>query len=69
MACGYNKVYLVSVYGNENVPMFVYDLAQGHGGTWVPFTASVPRKQFHERRGLDPRSEARRPELRRAGHV
>jgi hypothetical protein len=42
MACGYNKVYVVSVYGNQNIPMFVYDLAQGPGGTWTPFTHPYP---------------------------
>jgi len=42
MACGYNKVYLVSVYGNQNIPMFMYDLAQGPGGVWMPFTHPYP---------------------------
>jgi hypothetical protein len=41
VACGYNKVYAVTVYGAE-YPMFVYDLAQGPGGTWTPMTHPFP---------------------------
>ncbi len=41
LACGYNKVYALTVYGAEN-PMFVYDLAQGPGGTWTPMTHPYP---------------------------
>ncbi|MEW6251085.1 MAG: hypothetical protein AB1716_10590, partial [Planctomycetota bacterium] len=41
MACGYNKVYAVSVYGGQ-YPMYVYDLAQGPGGTWQPMTHPFP---------------------------
>ena len=36
LACGNNKVYAVTVYGEY--PMYVYDLAQGPGGTWTPMT-------------------------------
>ncbi len=45
MACGYNKVYLVPVYGNEGYDMYVYDLAQGVGGVWVPMTHPFPESQ------------------------
>jgi hypothetical protein len=45
LACGYNKVYAVTVYGNAGYPMFVYDLAQGPGGTWVPMTHPFPESQ------------------------
>ncbi len=41
LACGYNKVYAVTVYGAE-YPMYVYDLAQGPGGTWTPMTHPYP---------------------------
>ncbi len=41
LACGYNKVYAVTVYGAD-YPMFVYDLAQGPGGTWTPMTHPFP---------------------------
>ena len=41
MACGDNKVYLVTVYGAE-VPMFVYNLSQGAGGVWTPMTHPFP---------------------------
>ncbi len=41
MACGYNKVYAVTVYGAD-WPMYVYDLAQGAGGTWEPMTHPFP---------------------------
>jgi hypothetical protein len=41
LACGYNKVYAVTVYGAE-YPMYVYDLAQGPGGTWTPMTHPFP---------------------------
>ncbi len=41
MACGDNKVYVVSVYGDE-VPMLVYDLSQGPGGEWEFMTHPFP---------------------------
>ena len=41
MACGDNKVFLVSVYGAD-VPMQVYDLAQGAGGVWTEMTHPYP---------------------------
>jgi hypothetical protein len=44
LACGYNKVYAVTVYG-ATYPMYVYDLAQGPGGTWVPMTHPYPDSQ------------------------
>lgn len=40
LACGYNKVYALTVYGEY--PMFMYDLAQGAGGTWTPMTHPYP---------------------------
>lgn len=42
MACGNNTVYLISVYGNTGTPMYAYDLAQGHIGTWTPFAHPFP---------------------------
>jgi len=42
LACGYNKVYAVTVYGDAGYPMYMYDLAQGPGGTWVPMTHPYP---------------------------
>jgi len=41
LACGYNKAYVVPVYG-ATCPMYVYDLAQGSGGTWQPMTHPFP---------------------------
>lgn len=41
LACGYNKVYVQTVYG-ATTPMFVYDLAQGIGGEWVAMTHPYP---------------------------
>jgi len=41
LACGYNKVYAVTVYGAD-YPMYMYDLAQGPGGTWTPMTHPFP---------------------------
>ncbi len=40
LACGYNKVYAMTVFGEY--PMYVYDLAQGTGGTWTPMTHPFP---------------------------
>jgi len=42
LACGYNKVYALTVYGDEGYPMYVYDLAQGTGGVWTPMTHPYP---------------------------
>ncbi|MGD8451281.1 MAG: hypothetical protein PVJ57_05630 [Phycisphaerae bacterium] len=41
LACGYNKAYAVTVYGAD-YPMYVYDLAQGIGGTWEAMTHPFP---------------------------
>ena len=41
LACGGNKVYVVTVYG-ETVPMQVYDLAQGLNGSWEEMTHPFP---------------------------
>jgi hypothetical protein len=38
MAIGNNTVYMLSTRGDEGVPGFSYDLSQGPGGAWVPFT-------------------------------
>jgi hypothetical protein len=42
MACGYNKVYLISVYGVDGLPVYVYDLAQGPFGTYESITHPFP---------------------------
>ena len=41
VACGYNHVYVVPIYG-DTCPMYVYDLAQGIGGTWQTLTHPFP---------------------------
>lgn len=41
VACGDNKVYVVTVYGAD-YPMYVYDLSQGSGGTWTAMTHPFP---------------------------
>lgn len=45
MACGYNQVYVQSVYGNDGLPMYVYDLDQGPFGEWTPLTHPYPESQ------------------------
>ncbi len=40
LACGDNKVYAVTVFADY--PMFMYDLAQGPGGTWVAMSHPYP---------------------------
>jgi hypothetical protein len=42
MAVGNNTVYLTATRGDDGIPFFAYDLAQGAGGDWVPFTQAYP---------------------------
>ena len=37
-----NTVYLTATRGDDGIPCFSYDLAQGPGGTWVAFTQPYP---------------------------
>ena len=42
MAVGNNTVYLTATRGDDGIPFFAYDLAQGVGGEWTPFTQAYP---------------------------
>jgi hypothetical protein len=42
LAIGNNTVYLTATRGDDQIPSFAYDLAQGPGGTWVGFTNAYP---------------------------
>jgi hypothetical protein len=49
MAVGNNTVYLTATRGDDDIPYFAYDLAQGIGGEWVPFENPYPT--FHSTGG------------------
>ncbi len=42
MAVGNNTVYLTATRGDDQIPCFAYDIAQGVGGEWIPFTNPYP---------------------------
>ncbi len=42
MAVGNNTVYLTATRGDDGIPFFSYDLAQGAGGDWIGFTNPYP---------------------------
>ncbi len=42
LAVGNNTVYLLATRGDEGEPCFAYDLSQGPGGAWTPFTNPYP---------------------------
>ncbi len=42
LAVGRNTVYLTATRGDDGIPYYAYDLAQGSNGTWVPFTQPYP---------------------------
>ncbi len=42
LAVGRNRVYLTATRGDDNIPYFAYDLSQGAGGEWDPFTQPFP---------------------------
>jgi len=42
MAVGNNTVYLTATRGDDGIPYFAYDIAQGTGGTWVEFPNPYP---------------------------
>ena len=42
MAVGRNTVYLTATRGDDGIPYYAYDLAQGAGGQWQAFTQPYP---------------------------
>ncbi len=42
MAVGNNTAYLTATRGDDGIPCFAYDLAQGVGGEWIAFTNPYP---------------------------
>jgi|GEM_PF-1286643 len=42
LAVGDNSVYLTATRGDDGIPYFAYDIAQGVGGSWVEFTNPYP---------------------------
>lgn len=42
MAVGNNTVYLTATRGDDGIPYFAYDIAQGAGGVWVEFNNPYP---------------------------
>ena len=42
MAVGNNTVYLTATRGDDGIPYFAYDIAQGIGGDWVEFPNPYP---------------------------
>ncbi len=42
MAVGNNTVYLTATRGDDGIPYFAYDIAQGVGGNWVEFPNPYP---------------------------
>lgn len=42
LAVGNNTVYLTATRGDDQIPYFAYDLAQGVGGDWIAFTNPYP---------------------------
>ncbi len=42
MAVGNNTVYLTATRGDDGIPYFAYDIAQGAGGDWVEFPNPYP---------------------------
>ncbi len=49
MAVGNNTVYILATRGDDGVDGYSYDLNQGIGGDWVPFTNPYP--QYHSTGG------------------
>ncbi|KQC08548.1 MAG: hypothetical protein APR54_04505 [Candidatus Cloacimonas sp. SDB] len=49
MAVGNNTVYLTATRGDDGISYYAYDLEQGTGGDWVPFTNPYP--QYHSTGG------------------
>lgn len=49
LAVGENTVYLTATRGDDGIPLYAYDLAQGAGGQWVGFTNPYP--EFHSTGG------------------
>jgi hypothetical protein len=42
MAVGNNTVFLTATRGDDDIPYFAYDIAQGEGGDWVGFPNPYP---------------------------
>lgn len=42
LAIGRNTVYLTATRGDDGIPLYAYDLAQGPNGQWVAFTQPYP---------------------------
>ncbi len=42
LAVGNNTVYLTATRGDDGIAFYAYDLEQGPGGTWTPFTQAYP---------------------------
>jgi hypothetical protein len=42
LAVGRNTVYLTATRGDDGIPHYAYDLTQGAGGEWQPFTQPYP---------------------------
>ncbi len=49
MAVGNNTVYILATRGDDGIDCYSYDLSQGIGGQWVPFTNPYP--QYHSTGG------------------
>ena len=49
LAVGNNTVYLLATRGDDGIDCYSYDLGQGIGGQWVPFTNPYP--QYHSTGG------------------
>ena len=56
MAVGRNTVYLTATRGDDDIPCFAYDLSQGVGGEWTPFTQPYP--EYHSTGGAAYLSQA-----------
>ncbi len=61
MAVGSNTVYLTATRGDDGIPCYAYDLAQGIGGEWTAFTNPYPT--YHSTGGAawipDPSADVR----------
>jgi len=42
LAVGDDVVYLAATRGDDDIPLYAYDLSQGPGGDWEPFTNPYP---------------------------
>jgi hypothetical protein len=42
LAAGGNTIYVTATRGDDGIPYYAYDLSQGSGGVWAPFTNPYP---------------------------